>query len=235
MSAGDSNSSDGHRAGRGKWPTPKPSFRAKLEESWSLLVAGAGCLALAVLLELQRSTRTVDHLSPTFLFLAVGLTGVAGGVASFMVGPEEDGEEVGERSPENRPQGRGKLGYPTSRRVAPERWNGRPVPDVMPAGLEVGTSDAGDIPTPWTEGSEEAEIAPSLLLDIDPSRRHQSMWNKGRILRLSEEGNLTVYSLDDALRDLELIEQVVHARRRGKESVGHGGGRTSSDRHPNDT
>ncbi|MGA7860847.1 MAG: hypothetical protein WCB19_03200 [Thermoplasmata archaeon] len=71
-------------------------------------------------------------------------------------------------------------------------------------------------------------MAPSLLLDAE-TYRHPSMWSKGRVLRLSEEGVLTVCSLDDALRDLELVNQVVHRRRIGRDANVADKGGTSPD------
>lgn len=202
------------------------TLRAKLEESWPLLVAGSGCVALAVVLELQRATRTVDHLSPTFLFLAVGLTGIAGGVASFIVGPEEGPGVVPVAAAAPAESVPLKTHGLAPRAGVSDRWNGRPIPDVLVA---PSARPAPEEPEGWAGDSEPSEIPPSLLLHPDTYQR-PAIWNKGRLLRLSHEGMLTVYSLDDALRDLELIEQVVHTRRRGVGSGGRAQGSDSSAR-----
>jgi hypothetical protein len=193
--------------------SPEPSFRAKLEESWPLLVAGSGCVALAVVLELQRSTRTLDHLSPTFLFLAVGLTGLMGGVASFVVGPDNDAVEESAPRADRRPAR--SVNPPMTGTLAPplDRWNGRPVPDVITEDRPVPPTPTMSSAAAWAESEGAAEIEPSLRLRPGTYRRPAS-WSRGRILHLSQEGALTVYSLEDALRDLELVDQVVHARRR---------------------
>jgi len=207
MSVAAGQSREARREGSSLPPARPPTWRSKLAESWPLLFAGSGCVALAVVWAVQGTSRSIDHLSPTFLFLALGMTGLAGGIASFMAGPDEDSES----SPMTRqaswpmrlhPSQGGKPADP-----AGDRSYGRPAPDVTRAEWSE-SSTTTSIP-PW---SEEAEISPSLLLDGDTYRR-PSIWSKGRVLRLSEEGVLTVYSLDDALRDLEIVNQVVHGRR----------------------
>ncbi|MFZ0829760.1 MAG: hypothetical protein WCB18_09800 [Thermoplasmata archaeon] len=210
-------------------PPRQPSLRSKLKESWPLLVAGGGCVALAVLLELQRTTRSIDHLSPTLLFLAVGLTGIGGGVASYVVGPEENGDAVVARPLGSGPKERdSRKKWPPRVGVA-ERWNGRPVPDVISTSRFAAAAPAAGSSANWTDEPEDAEIPPSVLLDAGTYRR-PPRGRKGRILRLSEEGALTVYSLEDALRDLELVDQVVHSRRKGGATTDLPARRPSSDR-----
>lgn len=205
-------------------PAARPStWPSKLAESWPLLLAGSGCVALAVMWAVQGTSRSIDHLSPTFLFLALGITGLGGGVASFVVGPDEDSESSPATGPAGWPRGfyRSQSGKPAG--PAGDRLYGRPAPDVTRP--EWSESPTPASMPPW---SEEAEMAPSLLLDAE-TYRHPSMWSKGRVLRLSEEGVLTVCSLDDALRDLELVNQVVHRRRIGRDANVADKGGTSPD------
>jgi len=189
-----------------------PSLRAKVEQSWPLFVAGAGCVAIAVVFALERTTHFVDHLSPTILFLAVGVTGVAGGIASFVLGPEEEEGELSGDSRDVRTVARRATSTPSTAIEAPDRWNGRPLPNVVPEWLESPPEAGQDTTDSWSEEGEAQESPPSLILDAGTYER-PSPWGKGRLLRLSEEGTLTVYSLDDALRDLELVTEVVHGRR----------------------
>ncbi|MGC2289653.1 MAG: hypothetical protein WA688_07345 [Thermoplasmata archaeon] len=201
--------------GRSGPPGKDPSWGEKLEESWPLLTAGTGCVVLAVVLALQGSTRSIDHLSPTFLFLALGFTGIAGGVASFVVGPEEgvQGPAVGESESRvarpNRPTG-GQSGN-----KATDHWNGRPVPEVTLGGGSTTEDLASLSATRRGAGGEPAENDPLRLLDSEAAPRTSSR-NIGHLLRLSEEGSLTVYSLEDALRDLEVVDQVVHSHKVGR-------------------
>jgi hypothetical protein len=181
------------------------SWRAKLGESWPLLLVGSGCVIIAVALAIQRTAQTVGHVSPSFLFLAVGITGIAGGLASFVAGPDED---PGSAARTNRVPTSQRTG--AARRDAPlnpptTRLYGRPAPDVVSPEWSESSSS---IPS-W---SEEAEVPPSLLLDAETYPR-PSRWKEGRVLRLSEDGVLTVYSVDEALRDLDLVNQIVHGRR----------------------
>jgi hypothetical protein len=209
-------------------PAMEPSWRAKLEESWPLLTAGSACVALGVVLALERTTRSIDHLSPSFLFVALGVTGIAGGLASFAVGPEEDNEmqPVAPADGSRSSQSPARKNRPTP--AAVEQWIGRPVPDVIVAETSNPRNRPGAPADPRTVEAEAVEIPPTRLLDANTDPR-PSTWNEGRLLRLTEEGAVTVYSLEDALRDLELVSQVVHSRRTGGGQDPTDGRRVSSN------
>jgi hypothetical protein len=192
-------------------PSP-PSWGEKLEESWPLLFAGGACVALGVVLAVQHTSRSIDHLSPPFLFLALGILGLAGGLASFAVGPEKDDELTSLT-----PTGRTSSGPPPAHEfdgllAAAGRWIGRPVPDVIVEQTAAGRTGPEPPEGQWSKEEEPSETPSSPVPEQD-SNRPTSKQNKNRLLRLSEEGELTVYSLEDALRDLDLVTQVVHARR----------------------
>jgi hypothetical protein len=201
-------------------PTPaqrRPTVGAKLKESWPLFVAGAGCLCLAVVLMFQRAGQTLDHWSPTFLFIAVGMTGVLGGVASFIVGPEG-----GEGGPSPRtavtdsPDPRAEK-QPPARRVLPQRENGRPTPQVILSAEVVPPAQSPPAAPEWSEDVEDPKIAPAFDLPANSEGRPLAS-NQVWILRVSPEGGLTVRSLEDALRDLELIKELARANRRARPS-----------------
>ena len=194
----------------GRRSATRASLRAKLEESWPLLLAGGACLALGVLLALDRSTRSIDHLSPTFMFLAIGATGLLGGLASFVVGPEEAVKaQPGESSDPEREAAALRTPPPAS--TPASEWFGRPSPRVL-APFDVGATLPGSRSLPdWSE-EEGATLAPPPYLPDPSTLERPSPWPEGRLLRLSKEGALTVYALEDALRDLELVTEVVHSR-----------------------
>lgn len=191
-------------------PAQTAGWRESLAESWPLLITGLVCVVFAAIFALEQPHRTVDRLSPSLLFAAVGITGVVGGLASFLTGPDDP-----ELESESRPSARGPARAPTEDPTElamkkPDRWNGRPVPEVVvgrltptPAPTRRGASTysgpSGD------EGSRHGPLA----------HRAEPRWTNGRLLRLSEEGELTVYSVDDALRDLEFVTRTIHARRAG--------------------
>ncbi|MCI4352783.1 MAG: hypothetical protein L3K14_05265 [Thermoplasmata archaeon] len=200
--------------------------RAQLAESWPLLLAGAGCLALGTVLLLEHWTRTIDHLSPTILFLAVGATGLFGGVASFVVGPE-DVSEAGASKPEGFDDTNVDVRESPSPTADPtDEWIGRPSPKVAQASPGKRSTPLVASAPPWSEDETTAEIAPSLLLDPDTYGR-PSPWRSGRLLHLSEEGALRVYTVEDALGDLEFVSKSVHARRSRDGSVESGATRKS--------
>jgi hypothetical protein len=186
------------------------SWGSKLEESWPLLAAGSGLVIIALVLASHRTVQSVDHLSPVFLFLALGITGLAGGLVSFVAGPDEipvsaalvgQGPAPQETEPAN----------PNATADSPApRVYGRPVPAVtLPELSEPTQPTALASDAPW---SEEAEAAAAAPVESEESRR-RSPWDEGRVLHLSDDGVLTVYSVDDALLDLDLVKQIVQGRR----------------------
>jgi hypothetical protein len=205
-----------------------PTRREKLGESWPLLTVGAGCVAFGVVLIIEHTARLVDHISPTFLFFAVGLTGIAGGVASYIVGPQANGNgrvaptEGRPRTPALPPRSRS---VPTPAAQA----GGRPTVAVGSAGGRPLTAPARPSRMGWGAPAESGEVPPSLILD--PELIRPPAWSKGRLLRLSEEGALTVYSVDDALRELDLVSKEVH-QRPVKGAEPSGGGQESSGKSP---
>jgi hypothetical protein len=195
----------------------RPTLGAKLKESWPLFVAGAGCLCLAVALEFQQAGRTLDHWSPTFLFIAVGMTGVLGGVASFIVGPEgSEGEPSARNAVTDPPDSRAEK-QPPARRAAPQRENGRPTPQVILPAETVPPAQSPPAVPEWSEDGEDPRIAPALDLPGNADGRPLAS-NQVWILRVSPEGGLTVRSLEDALRDLDLIKELARANRRARPS-----------------
>jgi hypothetical protein len=192
-------------------PQAEPaSWGSKLEESWPLLAAGSGLVIIALVLASHRTVQSVDHLSPVFLFLALGITGITGGLVSFVAGPDEIPVSA---SPEDRgpaPQAT----EPANSAVTPgspaPRVYGRPIPAVtLPELSEPTPPSALASAAPWSEEAEAAATAPG---ESEESRR-RSPWDEGRVLHLSDDGVLTVYSVDDALLDLDLVKQIVQGRR----------------------
>lgn len=191
-------------------PTPggPGAWRAKLGEAWPLLLVGGGCEAFGAVLAIGRNARLIDHLSPTFLFLAVGLIGIAGGVASYWVGPQPNGSGP---SPTLRP-----TPGPAPRResVGSSQVMARipisPVRSGPVAGTPSRPEPSRRSPMDWGPGGA-SEIPRSLVLD--PALIRRPAWAKGRLLRLSDDGALTVYSLDDALRELDAVTHAVRSRR----------------------
>lgn len=195
-------------------PEPPRTAREHLRESWPLFFLGSACLTIGALLALNESTRTIEHLSPAFLFLAIGITGLAGGVASYAIGPD-DGADSAVRTGLGRP-GRSMRATAEGSAVPADQWNGRPVPDVI-AVLPGYQSE-------WSEDEDWKETPDSLRLDPGTYVRPPA-WTKGRVLHLSSDGTLTVYALEDALRDLELVNAIVHRRLAGQATDG----KTESD------
>jgi hypothetical protein len=95
------------------------------------------------------------------------------------------------------------------------RWNGRPVPHIIRGRPQPIDAHRPESTMSWTPEEESEEVDPPLLLHPGGPERSEppSTRNKGRLLRLSEDGALTVYSLDDALRDLEVVSQAVYGNR----------------------
>ena len=191
------------------------TLRRKLRRYWPLGVAGTGGAALAAILGFQSPFHSLDHFSSALLFTILSTVALVVGIVAFAAVREKSTHEP------SRTNARGRNRVPVlanregRRRPAPGRWNGRPVPHVT-QGLRESVEPPRSQPTPsWSPEEESEEIATPLRLEpewSEPSER-PSTWNKGRLLRLSEDGALTVYSLDDALRDLEVVSQTVHGRR----------------------
>jgi len=206
-------------------PSPKPTpadWGAKLTESWPLLVTGGICVAFAVIFALDQPHRTIAHLSPAFLFMAVGVTGIVGGLASFAMGPDTS-------EPAPRPGPRALPPVQPSQAVAtdpwsesPEKWNGRPAPAVVRPRVR-SKRPAPTAAEPYVPEEEQAQTDELRLSPESDEELGNVPSLKGRLLHLSEEGNLSVYSLDDALRDLDLIDRVVHERRSRRLGAGTGG------------
>lgn len=204
-SAAETDSRKGQHAQAGH------DWRSHLGEAWPLLVVGGGCVGVAIVMALGRIARLVDHLSPTFLFLAVGLTGIAGGVASYLVGGDVNSTTVDRRAvpgPLARDPTRGPVAAPASRvaPITPHPNPGSPAPSSPPSRASVGPA-----PTWGSAPGGSNEIPRSLFLD--PRLLQRPAPTKGRLLRLSEEGALTVYSLGEALRDLDSISRSTRERR----------------------
>lgn len=184
-------------------------WKDSLTEAWPLLITGVICVVLAAVFALEQTHRTADRLSPSFLFLAVGITGIVGGIASFAAGPDD--EEENRLQPVKSVHAPPSAGPRADPLDTPERWNGRPVPDVVvsrPAAPPTAARRLGSVPA----------ISPSSGPPGRPVRGPSPspkgpQWTQGRLLRLSDEGELTIYSVDDALRDLELVTRIIHARR----------------------
>lgn len=189
-----------------------PSWREKLAGSWPLWLTGGGGATLVVAVGLQRSLPSVLHPSLNLLLIALGVTGIVVGIGAFVGG---HGGHVGGQVPKPAPYSGESSSRLKSRRSlggASDRCGGRPMPDVKVAGSRENDSPVRTPAHGWDPKEEASEIAPSLLLTTERAEQ-PSLWSKGRLLRLSEEGRLTVYSLDDALRDLEFVDQTVHGRR----------------------
>ncbi|MGA7923900.1 MAG: hypothetical protein WCA77_07995 [Thermoplasmata archaeon] len=96
---------------RGDAP-PSRSIRERVELALPLLLIGGGCLAIGLLLWKQRGAYS-SSVVPWELFLALGLSALAGGFVSLAVGPEraplgtglEDKSQVQGAAPEDRPTG----------------------------------------------------------------------------------------------------------------------------------
>ncbi len=181
------------------------TWGSKLEQAWPLFFAGFGCVTLAVVLAVQRTGGSLGDFSPVVLFVVLGIIGIAGGVASFVVGPEDHLESNAATDAVSRLEGwaRSQLGEIAENSVS--RKYGRPAPLVIVPEWSESSEYPGSIP-PWTEGSESPAAAAQGAQTEPP----QATWEKGRLLHLSADGALTVYSLDDAIRDLELVSKVVH-------------------------
>jgi hypothetical protein len=95
------------------------------------------------------------------------------------------------------------------------RWNGRPVPHVTRDSRQPIDTIRAIPASTWEPEEESPDVAAPLLPRTESSETSEpfSTRSKGRLLRLSEDGALTIYSLDDALRDLEVVSQTVHDRR----------------------
>ena len=195
-------------------PEPPRTARENLRESWPLFFLGSACLVIGALLALNESTRTIEHLSPAFLFLAVGITGLAGGVASYAIGPDEEPDPA-VRSRIGR-TGRSVQATVEGSAVPADQWNGRPVPDVIAVlpGYQSERIEDED----WKETPDSLRFDPGTYV-------RPPAWARGRVLHLSSDGTLTVYALEDALRDLELVNAIVHRRLAGQATDG----KTESD------
>ncbi len=203
------------RAGtRAPDPAQTAGWRESLAESWPLLVTGLICVAFAGIFAIELPHRTVDRLSPSLLFAAVGITGVVGGLASFLTGPD-DPEPVSQSLRTAPGPIRASTEDPASLFTeAPDRWNGRPVPEVVVGRLTPTPSPKRRGASTYSDPSGDEGPRRGL-----PASRAEPRWTKGRLLRLSEEGELTVYSVDDALRDLEYVTRTIHARRAGSPPI----------------
>lgn len=188
-----------------------PGWRANLGEAWPLLVVGGACVAVAVVMALGRLTRLVDHLSPSFLFLAVGLTGIAGGVASYLVGSDVESTSAFRHMAPAPPRLADTTGPAAV--SANQTHTIKPGPNPVSADHTSPRPRAPGRPSPMRWGPAEGsnEMPRSLLLD--PRLLQRPAPSKGRLLRLSEEGALTVYSMGDAFRDLDIVTRAVHERR----------------------
>jgi hypothetical protein len=198
------------------------SWRQRLSKAWPLGVSGAGGAALAAVLALQPQFQAIGRLSPDLVWVALSTTAIVVGLAAFLVGREEPTKS------RHKPSGRGKAVVPLFPQRArptqsqPGHWYGRPVPAVRRGPPAVSNRSMPAPPTSWSP--EEAEEVPSPLRLLPETEESPFPWNKGRLLRLSKEGALTVYSLNDALQDLEIVSQTVHGRRIRR-------GATSGDAH----
>jgi hypothetical protein len=192
-------------------PPPKSiEWRSKIRESWPLFFAGVACLFLAAVLGVQRTAGSLTLAAPTFLFLALGIVGIAGGVTSYVVGPDADERpEVVEETVQPSFRSPSPV-VPTESGESQVHTPGSPAPRVPPPEW----SESSELLPSWME---DQEIPPSTLLDSQMIPR-PSQWANGRVLRLSEDGVLTLYTLDDAIRDLELATDTVDGRRTPRRS-----------------
>jgi hypothetical protein len=163
----------------------------------------------------QPPFQSIPHLVPFTLF--VGLSAVTIGVSLLALAVRREG--LAPDSPEARPptQAQAPVSAKRERRglSMPDPWYGRPVPNIARGIRRVTRSPAS--PSAMQRRPEEATKEISIpLLPSSERGETPSSGKKDRLLRSPVEGTFPVFSLDGALRDLEVVDQIVHERRAGR-------------------
>ncbi len=148
-------------------------FERNLAASFPLIFLGVGCLAIGVILWLEKTRAVIGHIPIWLPFLAVGIIAVAGATLSLFAEPDPvPGESSGPPSRKT-PARDGPIGSRARRQVPlpparPRAEIGRPAPVLRArASSPSGETEARVGPAPGTTSAPSPVPGPSEPLDSD--------------------------------------------------------------------